>query len=138
QIVVVVWQIGSRINDPHMRSSIFLSPHFSAKHQPHPSDLDSFWFRGGVLIEGCLVPLIAIYPTAIIVLVALNKSAVENGLRRERARDGTLPPAIITVAVAVETVVDTHSDSDAAEDDTCSPSESDNFKAGSESDSELV
>lgn len=70
-------------------------------------------------------------------LVALNKSAVENGLKRERG--GTLPPAVITVAV--ETVVDTHSDrdSDDAEDDTCSPSESesDNFKAGAGSDLDL-
>ena len=67
-------------------------------------------------------------------LVALNKSAVENGLKRER--DKTLPPAVITVAV--ETVVDTHSDA-AEEDDTCSPSESesDNFKAGGESDLDL-
>ena len=55
----------------------------------------------------------AIYPTAIIVLVALNKSAVENGHRRDvrgGVRTGT------AIAVAVETVVEshthTHADSD--------------------------
>ncbi|PIL25590.1 hypothetical protein GSI_11338 [Ganoderma sinense ZZ0214-1] len=120
-IVVVVWQIGSRINDPHMHSSIFFSPQFSAKHQPN-ADSNSFWFRGGVLIEGCLVPLIAIYPTAIIVLVALNKSAVENGLRRD-AHGGV--GTCTAIAVAVETVVDTHTDSDAEDDTACASGEGD-------------
>ncbi|KAM5536738.1 hypothetical protein V8D89_009577 [Ganoderma adspersum] len=99
-IVVVVWQTGPWMDDPHLQSSFFLSLQVSGKH---PADADSFWFKGGVLIEGCLVPLIAIYPTAIIVLVALNKSAVENGFKREFAAS----PAI---AVAIETVVSTHSD----------------------------
>ncbi|KAM5537028.1 hypothetical protein V8D89_009357 [Ganoderma adspersum] len=100
-IVVVVWQTGSWMDDPHLQSSFFLSLQVSGKH---PADAGSFWFKGGVLIEGCLVPLIAIYPTAIIVLVALNKSAVElNGFKREFAAE----PAI---AVAIETVVSTHSD----------------------------
>ncbi|KAM5537029.1 hypothetical protein V8D89_009358 [Ganoderma adspersum] len=99
-IVVVVWQIGARGSDPQMRTSFFLSPTILDKHAP---DAHSFWFKGGVLIEGCLVPLIAIYPAAIIVLVALNKSAVENGFKPDFAS----PPGI---AVAVETVVSTHSD----------------------------
>ena len=55
QIVVVVWQIGSRNSDPQMRTSFFLSPTVLDKHTP---DANSFWFKGGVLIEGCLVPLI--------------------------------------------------------------------------------
>ena len=53
--MVVVWQIGSRGSDPQMRTSFFLSPTVLDKHTP---DADSFWFKGGVLIEGCLVPLI--------------------------------------------------------------------------------
>ena len=49
----------------------------------------------------------AIYPTAIIVLVALNKSAVEHGFKPS---DVAGPRSGIAVAVAVETVVSTHSD----------------------------
>ena len=55
QIVVVVWQTGSWMDDPHLKSSFFLSLQVSNKH---PADADSFWFKGGVLIEGCLVPLV--------------------------------------------------------------------------------
>ncbi|KAI1787241.1 hypothetical protein LXA43DRAFT_1166250 [Ganoderma leucocontextum] len=102
-VVVVVWQIGSTIDDPHLRSSVFFSPKFSGNHWHRHGSGSSFWFDGGVLIEGCLVPLIAIYPTVIIVLVALNKSAVENGMKH----DVTHLPAI---TVTVEMVVDMQRD----------------------------
>ncbi|PIL25600.1 hypothetical protein GSI_11348 [Ganoderma sinense ZZ0214-1] len=105
-IVVVVWQTGSWITDPHLRSSFLLSLQSSGKLK-HESA--SFWFKGGVLIEGCLVPLIAIYPTAIIVLVALNKSAVGNGFQRDWDEDAAGPPGI---KVAIETVVSTYSDAE--------------------------
>ncbi|KAI1788216.1 hypothetical protein LXA43DRAFT_1084491 [Ganoderma leucocontextum] len=98
-VVVVVWQIGeSTIDDPHLRSSVFFSPKFSGNHWHHDHG-SSFWFVGGVLIEGCLVPLIAIYPTVIIVLVALNKSAVENGMKRDVAG---LPAITVTVELVVD------------------------------------
>ena len=51
----------------------------------------------------------AIYPTVIIVLVALNKSGVENGLKRDVAAP-LGPLQGIGIAVSVETVVSTHSD----------------------------
>ncbi|PIL25571.1 hypothetical protein GSI_11317 [Ganoderma sinense ZZ0214-1] len=69
-IVVVVWQTASWVSDRKLSSSFLLSLELSHKLK---NESASFWFKGGVLIEGCLVPLIAIYPTAIIVLVALNK-----------------------------------------------------------------
>ncbi|KAM5536737.1 hypothetical protein V8D89_009576 [Ganoderma adspersum] len=92
-IVVIVWQVG--VDNQYIRTLIFV------QHHHHES---SFWAQGGVLIEGCLVPLIAIYPTVIIVLVALNKSGIENGFKPSGVAG---PPGI---AVEVETVVSTHSD----------------------------
>ena len=112
--MVIVWEVG--VDNRNIREQIFF------EHRHHQS---SFWAEGGVLIEGCLVPLIvspypstksslldlndphtyqAIYPTVIIVLVALNKSGVENGFKPSEAAG---PPGI---AVTVETVVSTHSD----------------------------
>ncbi|PIL25601.1 hypothetical protein GSI_11349 [Ganoderma sinense ZZ0214-1] len=102
-VVILVWQVGD--DEGSIRAVIY------AQHQ-HLSL--SFWTEGGVLIEGCLVPLIAIYPTVIIVLVALNKSGIKNGFKRDIG--GARPGGI---AVAVETVVSTHSDLDAED----SPSE---------------
>ncbi|TBU27640.1 hypothetical protein BD311DRAFT_696339 [Dichomitus squalens] len=93
-IVVVVWQVG--IDNRFIKNSVMAS---LKKEPPRPS----FWTVGGVLIEGCLVPLIAIYPTIIIVVVALNKSPVDNNMK------GDLPgPDPLTVVV--NTTVTSHSD----------------------------
>ena len=86
QAVVVVWQIGS------YQESVEVKP-----------GIHTFWDAFGVLIQGALVPLIvssalehptpchlilhlilqAIYPTVIIILVALNRSQVEHGFERD-------------------------------------------------------
>ncbi|PIL28062.1 hypothetical protein GSI_09814 [Ganoderma sinense ZZ0214-1] len=49
---------------------------------PGPNSQVQFLDIFGVIMNGGLVPVIAIYPTFIIVLVASNKSHVENGLIR--------------------------------------------------------
>ncbi|KAM5536302.1 hypothetical protein V8D89_010038, partial [Ganoderma adspersum] len=42
----------------------------------------SFWYIFGVTMNAALVPVIAIYPTIIIILVALNRSHMENGFMK--------------------------------------------------------
>ena len=67
------------MDDPHLKSSFFLSLQVSGKH---PADADSFWFKGGVLIEGCLVPLIVSLSSY--VYAALYKSSVLSWLSVSR------------------------------------------------------
>nr|VWO97899.1 Cytochrome P450 monooxygenase AKT7 (EC (AK-toxin biosynthesis protein 7) [Ganoderma boninense] len=105
-IVVVVWQTGSWLDDPRLASSFLLSLQISHKHK---ADSASFWFKGGVLIEGCLVPLIVRHIPDIIILVALNKSAIGSGSKSQRDKGAAGPPGI---NVAIETVVSTYSDAD--------------------------
>ncbi|KAM5546327.1 hypothetical protein V8D89_000453 [Ganoderma adspersum] len=70
----------------------------------------SFWYIFGFINESSLVPLIAIYPTIIIILVALNRSHVENGFLK--ATQSGFHPAVPLreLTVAVDTAVTTRCD----------------------------
>ncbi|KAI1784824.1 hypothetical protein LXA43DRAFT_190553, partial [Ganoderma leucocontextum] len=62
---------------------------------------NSFWDIFNVIMNGALVPLIAIYPTVIIVLVALSRSHVESGFTKTSSQSSVcaLPLRPLTVAV---------------------------------------
>ncbi|PIL33548.1 hypothetical protein GSI_04171 [Ganoderma sinense ZZ0214-1] len=84
--VVVAWQIGD----------------YQAAVETK-AGTNTFWDVFGVFIRGALVPLIAIYPTVIIILVALNRSQVEHGFERDGGPElispGRLPLSTLTVTV---------------------------------------
>ncbi|PIL28049.1 hypothetical protein GSI_09801 [Ganoderma sinense ZZ0214-1] len=57
----------------------------------------------GVIVTGAFVPAIAIYPTVIIVLVALNRSHVERGLTRTQHLE-SLPTPHLALTVTGDTI----------------------------------
>ncbi|KAM5531450.1 hypothetical protein V8D89_014907 [Ganoderma adspersum] len=71
---------------------------------------NSFWDIFDVIINGALVHLIAIYPTVIIVLVALNRSHMESGFTRP-SQDSVYALPLHPLTVAVNTTVSTRCDS---------------------------
>ncbi|KAM5540170.1 hypothetical protein V8D89_006310 [Ganoderma adspersum] len=71
---------------------------------------NSFWNVFNVIMNGALVPLIAIYPTVIIVVVALNRSHIENGFPRTCPEMSIHPLSRRPLAVAVHTTVTTSCD----------------------------
>lgn len=112
QAVVVVWQIGDSQKD--------IETH-AGSH--------SFWDIFKVIIDGALVPLIvrpytltatdhccisvspqAIYPTVIIVLVALNRSHVENGMASTGQTSSSGTASIRLTTVRVDTATASHYD----------------------------
>ncbi|KAM5545305.1 hypothetical protein V8D89_000918, partial [Ganoderma adspersum] len=71
--------------------------------------LHSFWFVFGLIANSAVVPMIAIYPTIIIVLLALDRSHMESGfMKTEDTGYYRLPPHPLTVVV--DTVVTTRRD----------------------------
>ncbi|TBU40622.1 hypothetical protein BD309DRAFT_899608 [Dichomitus squalens] len=88
---VVVWQAG-------------MYQHSIALH----AGTNTYWDIFGILINGALVPLIAIYPTIIIVLVALNRSHVENGLTATSQTSSN--PSLRPLAVRIDRSVTSRCD----------------------------
>ncbi|KAM5536749.1 hypothetical protein V8D89_009588 [Ganoderma adspersum] len=88
--VVVAWQIGDY-----------------QKIVETNSGNNTFWDIFDVIIKGALVPLIAIYPTIIIVLVALNRSHVENGMA-STGQTSSSGASIRLTTVRVDTTVASH------------------------------
>ncbi|KAM5540003.1 hypothetical protein V8D89_006335 [Ganoderma adspersum] len=99
-IVVLVWQAGKYLGIPSHRGD------------------NSFWDVFTVIINGALVPLIAIYPTIIIVIVVLNRSHIENSFtgtsHSSMSENGfyAVPLPVPPLAIAVNTTVMTHCDSE--------------------------
>ncbi|PIL34469.1 hypothetical protein GSI_03245 [Ganoderma sinense ZZ0214-1] len=92
-IFVLAWQVGKYKGIPS-----------------HPGD-NSFWDIFSIVIDGALVPLIGIYPTVIIVVVALNRSYVENSFTKASLDSSVYPLPLPPLAVAVNTTVVTRCDS---------------------------
>ncbi|PIL26704.1 hypothetical protein GSI_11231 [Ganoderma sinense ZZ0214-1] len=90
--VVVAWQIGD----------------YQTEVETNAGN-NTFWDIFGVIINDALVPLIAIYPTIIIVLVALNRSHVENGMASTGQTSST-GASIRLTTVRVDTTVASHHD----------------------------
>ncbi|KAM5540008.1 hypothetical protein V8D89_006340 [Ganoderma adspersum] len=68
-----------------------------------------FWDIFTIIVNGTLVPLIAIYPTVIIVLVALNRSHIADGFTTPTQSNAGRHP-LPALAIGVNTSVITHCD----------------------------
>ncbi|KAI1790668.1 hypothetical protein LXA43DRAFT_1095270 [Ganoderma leucocontextum] len=98
---VVVWHIASD---------------YAAADANAAGNNGSFWAVYGAVISGALVPIIAIYPTVIIILVALNRSQIE---QRFECGDGWHGPdgpgpvrmPLRTLTVTIGSVADSMSSS---------------------------
>ncbi|PIL33724.1 hypothetical protein GSI_04349 [Ganoderma sinense ZZ0214-1] len=61
-----------------------------------------------VVVHGILIPAIAIYPTVVIILVALGKAQVERKVMQQL--ESPTPPPLTRLVVNIETVTTTHYD----------------------------
>ena len=66
---MIVWEVG--VDNRNIREQIFF------EHRHHQS---SFWAEGGVLIEGCLVPLIVSRCFVVAIAIGLEEGPFEIGV----------------------------------------------------------
>ncbi|KAM5545307.1 hypothetical protein V8D89_000920 [Ganoderma adspersum] len=71
---------------------------------------NSFWYIFGLIFDSALVPLIAIYPTIIIILVALNRSHIENGFMKATESNFHTASPLRQVTVTIDAAVTTQSE----------------------------